>query len=339
MKAHATGITLALTIALAVGLSLAPVPDVLRPFPTLTTEPPAMLIARVLLPSRAGGEVHAQDAVTGAPDAPALEAEAEAEEDPAPIDDTSGGSEFQSGTNAGDAQQAGDARAGDSSSTMPSNARLYAGLPSFEVHKALALDRWVERIGARHVAIEEGCRVSAPDGTCLRRALDDFFERLEPLRRGDGMQPVRIVHLGDSQIASDYITDLVRRRLEFRYGSAGQGFLFVDRPTRSSGRRVRTGEASDGWEIAKITERENPGPVGFSGVRFTARVGRQTTRYEVGRARIAEVAFITSRAGGTLEISGDGRQLSRSLTRFDQPELAFSRVHIPAGTRTLTLAA
>ena len=338
MKAHATGITLALTIALAVGLSLAPVPDVLRPFPTLTTEPPAMLIARVLLPSRAGGEVHAQDALTGAPDA--LSLEAEGEEDPASVDDASlGGAEFQSGTNVGDAQQAGDARAGDSSSTTPSNARLYAGLPSFEVHKALALDQWVERIGARHMAIEEGCRVSAPDGACLRRALDDFFDRLEPLRRGDGMQPVRIVHLGDSQIASDYITDLVRRRLEFRYGSAGQGFLFVDRPTRSSGRKVRTGDASDGWEIVKITERENPGPVGFSGVRFTARGGRQTTRYEVGRARLAEVAFITSRAGGTLEIFGDGRPLSRSLSRFDQPELAFSRVHIPAGTKALTVEA
>jgi lysophospholipase L1-like esterase len=322
VNAHATGITLALTVALAAGLSLAPIPDVFRPFPDLATDSPAAVIARMLLPSRVGGEVHAQDALTGAPEVPAaVEAEAEEKEEPAPLDE---------------AQDRVDALA---AASPPGNTRFYAGLPSFEVRRARALDGWAERIGARHVEIEEGCRSSAAEGTCVRRALDDFFDRLEPLRRGDGVLPVRIVHLGDSQIASDYITDLVRRRLELRYGSSGQGFLFVDRPTRFSGRKVRTGEASEGWEIVKITERGRPGVVGFSGVRFTANDAGQSTRYEVGRARSAEVAFVTSPDGGNLEISGDGKPLSRVLTRFDDTELAFWSVQIPPGTKTLTLRA
>jgi lysophospholipase L1-like esterase len=317
LKAHATGITLVLTVAFAVGLSIAPIRDVFRPFPALATESPVAVLARVLLPPRA--DVHAQDAITGAPDAPAVDAELPEEQPPA------------------------DGRSRDREEDLlaagapTGNARLYAGLPSFEVRGARALDRWAERVGARHLAIEEGCRRVDAYGTCVRRALDDFFDRLEPLRRGDGMFPVRIVHLGDSQIASDHIADLVRRRLQFRYGSSGRGFLFVDRPTRVSGRKVRTGEASEGWQIASITDRELPGLVGFTGVRFTSRGSRQNTRFEVDRSRFAEVAFLTARNGGTLEISADGQTLSSLLTRYDEPALAFSRVRIPAGSKALTL--
>jgi lysophospholipase L1-like esterase len=314
LRAHATGITLVLTIALAVGLSVAPIPAVFRPFPALATGSPVE-VARMLLPARR--QIPAQDAITGAPDSPAG-ADAELPDGESPSNDRAADVDVLTGT------------------TPTGNARLYAGLPAFEVRTARALDRWAERAGARHVPIEEGCRRVEADGTCARRALDGFFDRLEPLRRGDGLFPVRIVHLGDSQIASDHITDVVRRRLELRYGSSGRGFLFVDRPTRFSGRKVRTGEASEGWQIANITDREAPTLVGFTGVRFTAR-GKQKTRFEVGRSRFAEVAFLTARNGGTLEISADGEVLSTLLTRFDEPALAFSRVRIPAGAKALTL--
>ncbi|HZA14527.1 MAG TPA: hypothetical protein VE618_08520, partial [Myxococcaceae bacterium] len=260
MRAHATGITLVLTIALAVGLSVAPIPAVFRPFPALATGSPVE-VARMLLPARR--QIPAQDAITGAPDSPAG-ADAELPDEESPSNDRAADVDVLTGT------------------TPTGNARLYSGLPAFEVRTARALDRWAERAGARHVPIEEGCRRVEADGTCARRALDGFFDRLEPLRRGDGLFPVRIVHLGDSQIASDHITDVVRRRLELRYGSSGRGFLFVDRPTRFSGRKVRTGEASEGWQIANITDREAPTLVGFTGVRFTAR-GKQKTRFEVGR--------------------------------------------------------
>lgn len=316
MKAHATGVTLVLTIALAVGLSFAPIPEVFRPFPALATEPPAEVVARMLVPPR--GEVHAQDAITGAPDAvAALDAvpteESSAEEPPLEDEEP-----------LGEVPAAG-------------HARFYSGLPASEIRRARALDRLADRVGARTVEIEEGCRRVEADGSCARRALDDYFDRLEPLRRGDGIFPVRIVHLGDSQIASDHITDIVRHRLELRYGSSGRGFLFVDRPTPFAGRKVRTGEASEGWQIAKITDRERPGLVGFTGVRFTSRGGRQTTRFEVARSRYAEVAFVTSPRGGTLNVSADGATLTTLLTRFDEPALAFSRVRIPAGSKTLTL--
>jgi hypothetical protein len=112
------------------------------------------------------------------------------------------------------------------------------------------------------------------------RALDPFFEQVEALQSGSRTLPVRVVHLGDSQIASDYITDLVRHRLELRYGSGGRGFLFVDRPTPGAGRRVRTGDAADSWKVVKITDSKPSGPLGFSGVRFVSSDGR-ATRYSL----------------------------------------------------------
>jgi len=316
LKRHATGSTLALAIVFAVALSLAPIPEAFRPFPTLQTEDPGQLLTRLLLPS--GGDVHAQDAVTGAPDvAPPenLADERQTLDEPPPVEEQNA-----------------------SLALLPAHGstRLYAGLPSFEIRRARTLDRWADRVGASRGEIEEGCLQIGHDGECERRALDNFFERLEPLRRGDGTLPVRIVHLGDSQIASDYIADLLRRRLEFRYGSSGRGFLFVDRPTRFSGKKVRTGDATEGWAITKITDRERSGILGFSGVRFTAADG-QRTRFEVGRARFLDVAFVTSRQGGMLEITGDGRPLAKLLTRFEESALAFSKFSIPPGVRAVSL--
>lgn len=188
--------------------------------------------------------------------------------------------------------------------------------------------------------IEQGCRrKEKATGRCLTQALDVFFECVEALQNGERVLPVRVVHLGDSQIASDLITDLVRRRLELRYGSGGRGFLFVDRPTRGAGRTVRTGEATEGWETVKLTDSERSGPLGFSGVRFVSTDGR-ATRYRLEQeARVAELHFMTSPRGGTLTVSADQRTLSTVLTRFTDSEFAFARIRLPWRARTLELRA
>ena len=65
LRARSTGITIALTLALAVGLSFAPVPDAYRPFPSLAREPLAEAVASLLLPERGGAR--AQEVITGEP--------------------------------------------------------------------------------------------------------------------------------------------------------------------------------------------------------------------------------------------------------------------------------
>ncbi|MBX5480896.1 MAG: hypothetical protein IRZ16_03450 [Myxococcaceae bacterium] len=308
MKRHATGITLALTAALAVGLSFAPLPDAWRPIPSLSREAPLRTLAKAVLPDRS----RAPD--TLAPDGPGALAAGPSNEGPSALE-----------------LEAED----DSRPAPPLPVAFTLGAP--EARNVRRLERMVEGLGAKHVDIEEPCLVPATDGSgCQRRALDDFFASLEALQRGERNEPVRIVQLGDSQIASDYITDTVRHRLELRYRSAGPGFLFVDRPTRFAGRKVRTGEATEGWEIVKLTDKKRSGLLGFSGVRFTATDPQRTT-FKVRQARFADISFVTRPDGGKLDVTADGTHLSSLLTRFSDAALAHSRIALPPGARTLTL--
>ncbi|HEX8699131.1 MAG TPA: GDSL-type esterase/lipase family protein, partial [Myxococcaceae bacterium] len=152
--------------------------------------------------------------------------------------------------------------------------------------------------------------------------------------------PVRVVHLGDSLIASDHITDVIRARLQERHGSGGKGLLYIDRPT-GAGRTVRAGSASEGWQISRIIDRNYPKDrLGLTGVAFASGgTGSQTARFSVEGARTAELFFLTQPNGGTVQFSADGKPLHRLLTRFEPAGVAFSRFALPEGTKTLSLQA
>lgn len=318
MTRHSTGITIVLTVALAVALSFAPLPEAWRPLPGLAGDKPAETLIAAILRAPKKKPV---DAITGAP-----------------------GSLAQTGANALPSDDVGEAETEMDFEAYVAEAADVGPLPpaatlgASEARAVRRLERLARKIGAEHVDLEQACLRKAADGTCEEHSLDKFFAKVEALQRGELQEPVRIVHLGDSQIASDHISDVIRHRLQLRYGSGGPGFLFVDRPTKFAGRKVRTGEATDGWEIVKLTDKSRPGLLGFSGVRFTAK-DRQKTEFRIGRARYAELAFVTQPQGGEVEVRADSTQVSKLLTRFLDTELAFTKVQLPEGADRLSLTA
>ncbi len=305
MQRRATGITLTLTVALALGLSFAPLPEALRPFPALAGEAPLEVAAQMLMPQRKTG-FGQKDAITGAP----LMAEGLTDTPPEALPPEEDGLLLAAEVPSDEGDEGAKVEVGPLST-----------LPAIELREVRALERLAARVQATHVEVE------------FPEALEPFFTALEGMAQGDG--PVRVVHLGDSQIASDHITDVVRRRLELRHGSAGPGFLFVDRPTKGAGRTVRTGLASDGWDVVKLTDRARPGLLGFSGVRFTGKAG-QHARFDVRGADTVELAYVS--ADGELELSVDGRPL-RSVPTLSEEDggLAFAEALLPKGARTLTV--
>jgi len=310
---HSVGWTIGLAVLLTVGLSLAPIPDAYRPIPGLGRERLDLVVTNILLPGRTGSG-RPQDTVTGAPEALAVDVATETPLDPpepAPV------------------------VAIEASEPVRVLTPL-APLGNHEARSAQEYDRLGAKVGVAQADIEQGCLEPLPEGGCARWALDSFFEGLEALALGQNPKPVRVVHLGDSLIVSDHTTDIIRRRLELRFGSGGRGFLFVDRPTKFSGRKVRTGEASPGWELTRLTDKGTLGILGFSGVRFLAN-GPEQTRYAVGGSRVAELFFQTGPQGGTLEVKADDRTVSQILTRFAKPDIAFSRVRLPQNTEELVL--
>jgi len=320
-KHTSTGLTLVLTLLLGVGLSLAPVPEALRPIPSLAQGPVGPRLVELVATSSAASKRKAvgvaPDGESDAPQVPVLP-----EED--------------------DPTQLVEVETTDAGTPLPvpvvSDSLGLADLGPTTRESALRMEVLREKMGARHVDLELGCRRMGASG-CEESGMAPFFAALEALRDGRRTQPVRVEHLGDSLIASDHITDVVRNRLQERHGSGGKGFVYIDRPTRS-GRGVRAGQASPGWEFIRVIDRAPPKDrLPMSGVAFTAggAAGPQDVRFAIEDARTAEISFLAQPGGGTVQVLADGKSLQKVQTRWTPAEVAIARIKLPTGAKTLTL--
>jgi lysophospholipase L1-like esterase len=77
---------------------------------------------------------------------------------------------------------------------------------------------------------------------------------------------VRIIHFGDSHVASDYWAGVLREKLQARFGDAGPGFVLPGRPWPS----IRYAEArsldGQGWRTDGFKYTERDGIVGLGGM-------------------------------------------------------------------------
>jgi lysophospholipase L1-like esterase len=285
---------------MCVALSYAPVPEQLVPIPELKEKGFAQVAQGYLLPKRAAKAVPLEGE-----EPPPPEPESQPVEDDEPA-----------------------------SASSPAQTGMHVVV---EADRAAQLEQLMKAVGAKHVDITEPC-IGGAVSACEHYALDPFFEALDALGSGERQQSVRIVHFGDSLIASDYISDLVRRRLQKRLGSGGAGFLYVDRPSRFGGLKTRAGDASSGWEITKLPEPPAPdGVYGFGGVSFTAARRAETSSFTLKGARRADVFYFAHERGGMVELLADNAPLWKIDTRGSR-EGKKQSVAIPAGTRTLSLS-
>ncbi|MCH2110260.1 MAG: hypothetical protein MK135_13105, partial [Polyangiaceae bacterium] len=55
--------------------------------------------------------------------------------------------------------------------------------------------------------------------------LRSFYRKLNDLGAGNRSEPVKIMWMGDSHTAADFMTDPIRLHLQQRYGNAGPGYI------------------------------------------------------------------------------------------------------------------
>lgn len=95
--------------------------------------------------------------------------------------------------------------------------------------------------------------------------LNSFFEKLHALRSGHP-RTVNIIHIGDSHIQADFLTDVVRKNLQQNFGNAGRGLVV---PARVAGTNeplnFRTASSS-AWNSKRIIHPSKPLPVGIGGI-------------------------------------------------------------------------
>jgi lysophospholipase L1-like esterase len=134
-------------------------------------------------------------------------------------------------------------------------------------------------------------------------ALDKFFRSLSTVKRR--IEPVRIMHFGDSHTAADILTAEIRRKFQAEFGDGGAGYMVPRNPMSTPRRGVLSG-ATSGWTVDGIG-----GRVEVNGIYGLAGIGLSTTQADE-RAWIEatcnhfEIYYLRQPGGGTIDITVDG---------------------------------
>ena len=156
---------------------------------------------------------------------------------------------------------------------------------------------------------------------------------LAKLEDGQAPDPVTILHLGDSHIATDNITGELRRLLQARFGDAGRGLMMPGFPFpgyRATGFSFE--KRGPGLRQTAFTRRE---PTAF-GVRVTADAAGAELKLasSAGPFASAEVSLLTGPKRGQAVIAADGWRKQVSAAAGTQSVV---RVKIPVRSTSLSI--
>lgn len=164
-----------------------------------------------------------------------------------------------------------------------------------------------------------------------------FYRALSDLQTELRVEPLTILHLGDSHIAADRFSGDLRAMFQARFSDAGRGMMMPGFPfPYYKARGVFFGRKGK-WQAANSFAND-PGPYGLTGVRLTSRAkgAELSLTSEEGAFEWAEVAFLAGPNGGMAKIIfGDGEQ---SIST-DAPWTQIKRVRIQRKGRKLTVTA
>lgn len=167
------------------------------------------------------------------------------------------------------------------------------------------LEALEKKVGAQHVPIERPQALAATKKKLAAKS-----------------GKVRVLHLGDSHIASDYITGRIRHRLQKAFGDGGRGFTHVDQAWGYGGRRV----SKKGWDSDRIVDKDRAGrPFGFSGMSLESSKKGASIEYRVEPDETSlRVYYYQQPGGGTLTASMGGKALGSVKTAGEEKSLVWT---------------
>lgn len=249
-----------------------------------------------------------------------------------------------------------DARADvDALKDVPAEVVVEEKRPAIRVDRAAVVAK-VTSPKADHFR-DQARSVLAPGGHVVDPAsLQPFFATLDAVAAGDQSARAAVVILGNSLIASDHVTDVVRARLVERFGDAGRGFLLPERLSKVAGRRVRTGEGSAGWAIETFVQDAPPagaprlGPFGFSGSLHASVVAGERTTWKLDGAERARLFYLEHARQPAMRLEVKSASGTSIVARIEALAAAPGagdkaardeslEVELPAGAKELVLVA
>jgi|ERR1700752_370974 len=170
-------------------------------------------------------------------------------------------------------------------------------------------------------------------------ALSKFFEALDQIKSGRRLEPVRIMHFGDSHVAADVLTRAIRERFQSDFDDGGPGYIVPRNPMSTRRQGVSTG-ATEGWVIEGIGGRYSLDRIyGPSGINLmTTRPGERA--WLAANCNHFEVYFARQPGAGKISITVDGADvldhpISTESTvpqldsvNLDLPQVGFHRLEL-----------
>ncbi len=188
-----------------------------------------------------------------------------------------------------------------------------------------ALNMLAIKAGAKRVPVENPC-AEGSESNCFRRALDRLFVRLDTLIDAP-RRSVRVLHLGDSHIAADYITGTIRSHLQTRFGDGGRGFVHVEQKNRYGGRRLSRRGA---WRRTRIIDRGQRGnPFGFSGMALESRGANAWVEYALDDDERVTLFYLAGPNGALLKASVDGAPIGQVDTTDEETHSSYKTFAVP----------
>ncbi|MFO0661540.1 MAG: GDSL-type esterase/lipase family protein [Polyangiaceae bacterium] len=153
---------------------------------------------------------------------------------------------------------------------------------------------------------------SGAPATVAKGPLGHFRGALSDLASGARKKPVRIAWIGDSHTAADFWTGAARKKLQEKYGDAGQGFVHVGWGT---GKYRHDGFKLDPrkWETVPAqpatSAKTDDGVFGLGGIRFEAAEPSASASLSLqgtGEGKVTWDLAYRNPAGSSLRVKVDG---------------------------------
>lgn len=129
----------------------------------------------------------------------------------------------------------------------------------------------IDSLAVDAVSVTDTIEVTGPNIITNAASLKGFFEKLytvENLKKGK----INIVHIGDSHIQADLMTNIIRKALQARYGNGGAGFSFPHQLAKTNGSYLTRYKSNASWRSRRnIFPTEVGMDVGLSGIGLETR--------------------------------------------------------------------
>ena len=191
------------------------------------------------------------------------------------------------------------------------------------------LDQIATQVRAPGSSIENPCAKEGEAG-CERYALGHTFVQLDALANAP-MRSVRILQLGDSHIAADYITRTIRDRLQKRFGDGGRGYVHIEQRAQYGGRKLQRRGA---WRRTRAVDKGmGSRAYGLSGIQIESRQRGAVIELALRDDDQVTVFFHAHPDGGRMDVFAGNTKLGSVDTRWNRPRAGSKTFEVPRRRR------